>query len=57
METSAPHDRRRMPSLPVSGSKRLALWKAAQKHLRGKLNPEEVTKMRQEWDQAPRERR
>jgi hypothetical protein len=57
MEISAQHEQRRLPSLPVSGSKRLALWKAAQKQLRGKLNPEEVTKMRQEWDQAPRGRR
>jgi hypothetical protein len=57
METSAQPDRRRMPSLPVSGAQRLALWKAAQKQLRGKLDPEEVTKMRQEWDQAPQGRR
>jgi hypothetical protein len=57
MKTSAQPDRRRMPSLPVSGSQRLALWKAAQKQLRSKLDPEEVTKMRQEWDQAPQGRR
>ena len=57
METSTQHDRRRMPALPVRGAQRLALWKAAQKQLSGKLDPEEVTKMRQEWKQAPRERR
>jgi hypothetical protein len=54
METSTQHDRRRMPCLPVTGSQRLALWKAAQKRLRGKLDPQEVSKMRKEWEQAPR---
>jgi hypothetical protein len=57
METPTQHDRRRMPCLPVTGHQRLALWKAAQKQLRGKLDPQEVTKMRKEWEQAPRVRR
>jgi hypothetical protein len=57
METSEQHDRRSMPCLPVTGPQRLALWKVAQKQLRGKLDPEEVTKMRKEWEQVPRVRR
>jgi hypothetical protein len=57
METSGQHDRRRLPALPVRGAQRLACWKAAQKQLRGELAPEEGTKMRQEWEQAPRGRR
>jgi hypothetical protein len=57
METSAPHDRRSTSCLPITGPQRLALWKAAQKQLRGKLDPQEVTKMRKEWEQTPQVRR
>ena len=57
METSAQHDRRSMPCPLIIGPQRLALWKAAQKQLRGKLDPQEVTKMRKEWERAPRVRR
>jgi hypothetical protein len=57
MDTSTPHDLRHMPCIPITGPQRLALWKAAQKKLRGKLDPQEVAKMREEWKQIPLPRR
>ena len=57
METSTQHVSRALPSYPIPGSQRLTLWKAAQKQLHGKLDPQEMINMREEWDQAPRTRR
>ena len=57
MDTSLQHDLRRKPCRPVTGQHRLALWKAAQKKLHGKLDLHEVAKMREEWDQAHLARR
>ena len=57
METSTQQDSRVLPSCPITGSQRLTLWKAAQKQLYGKLDPQEMIKMREEWDQTPRTRR
>lgn len=57
MDTSAQHDPRRKPCRPVTEQHRLALWKAAQKKLHGKLALHEVAKMREEWDQAHLARR
>jgi hypothetical protein len=53
MDTAPQQAPQRQPFHLVTGPHRLALWKAAQKQLRGKLNPQEVTKMREEWDQTP----
>jgi hypothetical protein len=52
MDTSPQHDPQRQFCRPVTGPHRLALWKAAQKQLHGKLDPYEVAKMREEWDQT-----
>jgi hypothetical protein len=52
MNTSPQHDPQRQPCCPVTGPHRLALWKAVQKQLHGKLDPHEVAKMREEWDQT-----
>jgi hypothetical protein len=52
MDTSPQHDSQRQPCRPVTGPHRLALWKVAQKQLHGKLDPHEVAKMREEWDQT-----
>jgi hypothetical protein len=57
MDTALQPDPRRQPCRPVTGPHRLALWKAAQKKLHGKLDLHEVAKMREEWDQAPLARR
>jgi len=57
MDTSPQHTSQRQPCRPVIGPHRLALWKAAQKKLRGKLDPHEVVKMREEWDQTHLARR
>lgn len=57
METATQHDSRVLPSCPITGSQRLTLWKAAQKQLHGKLDPQEIIKVREEWDQTPRTRR
>jgi len=53
MDTSSPYDAQMVSYLPVIGEQRLALWKAAQKQLHGKLDPQEVTKTREEWEQTP----
>jgi hypothetical protein len=57
MDTSPQHASQRQPCRPVTGPHRLALWKAAQKQLHGKLDPHEVVKMREEWDQTHLARR
>jgi len=57
MDTSPQPDLQRQPCRPVTGPQRLALWQAAQKQLHGKLDPHEVVKMREEWDQTHLARR
>jgi hypothetical protein len=42
-----------MPCIPITGLQRLVLWKAAQKKLRGKLDLQEMAKIREEWKQIP----
>ena len=57
MDISPQHEAQRQPCRPVTGPHRLALWKAAQKKLHGKLDPHEVAKMREEWAQTHLARR
>jgi hypothetical protein len=52
MDTAPQQAPQRQSFRLVTGPHRLALWKAAQKQLRGKLDPHAVTTMREEWDQT-----
>jgi hypothetical protein len=49
METSTPPAPTTLPDGPITGPQRLALWQAAQKLLQGKLHPQDVQTMRDEW--------
>ncbi len=53
MDTSAHEHASSAASPVVTGKQRLALWKEAQKKLRGKLDPHEIVKMRKEWEHDP----
>ena len=54
MDTTANEPAHSAASRVVTGKQRLALWKQAQKKLRGKLDPHEIAKMRKEWEPEPR---
>ena len=53
MDTLA-HEHSNPAASPVmTGKQRLALWKKAQKKLRGKLDPRAIAQMRKEWEPEP----
>ncbi len=57
MDTSTPPTPQALPDGPITGAQRLALWQAAQKQLQGKLDPQELRTMRDEWPVVPRPER
>lgn len=53
METLTPPAQKTLPDGPITDPQRLALWQTAQKQLQGKLDPQEVCTMRDEWVAVP----
>lgn len=54
METSTtPSAPKPLPDGLLTGSQRLALWQTARKQLQGKLDPQAVRTMRDEWPPVP----
>lgn len=49
---TAPPILKPLPTGPITGPQRLALWQAARKQLRAKLDPEELRRMRETWSWA-----
>jgi hypothetical protein len=57
MDTSTPPTPQAVPETPLTGAQRLVVWQAAQKQLQGKLDPQALGTMRDEWPPVPRPER